>query len=1188
MGRRRHREHEEQRGGRRTRLDLWTHEDEPVRAPAAKPSGAAADELAGSVGSTVGQQVPATDAAGAGGGRAVGAPAVEVSASAAPSRLLALLGGYSDDGDDADSDRDIDRDSDRDSDGEEAGHAGANGWPHKAAGATAHKPARVVDGRGSSGSFRGGMSADAPHGHPSNVATAGSHRVLEPTAVSAGKERSPLPGGLSQYGVDTGDEEGPTGRPQHGSAPSGPALAQGHAAGAVQGVDELDEKVADFLNELKGSGLLDESQGGEEELQEGGGEAGSSGSEPTEGSGRDAAASASAPSDTGGPSIARAGTGGDAAGPGQAGLAPPGRALRLPKPWTKVKDESSGDFYYWNMDTGETSWDAPPLVEEAAAVTVAPRVAADELPGEAAQGAVAGRDDVEDAAVDGVAGVDGATTGHSKVDAGKADGMPGRLATAGTDRAKGRRDEAEGGEEAGHRAKSPELGTFSGDEEEEEQALGARRPSPDSSPKEDVEADGPGRGVPPLGAAGGPSARSGCDAAAVVSAWQDLEAAGQDLGARLQYIEEQAPSSAKQPPSPALRLCRRMVAEMRLRLGDLARLQAWVEDRPLLAPDDADNLPGREDGGASPGGDNACQGRRRDEVDGLSAATEEREGGADSRHSGGRAQRGGGHEGQGVALCLDLIRWLQDTALSRLHQMAAEAWVLQEEVLTPDPASAPVASPRPGREQCGAARRTREGEASPSSPSRSMSSSSPSSSSMELDEGSEEGEVIRHETSVAGTGASIHRSGTVLVPSAHGAAEASRRVASPGLEGPPGVDYPVPPPDGDLPYPPLPEVPGLPPPPEDEDVPPPPPPPPEESWYANTYVPPVPAIYDPSAVAAYPAVPGYGASAYAAAGMLPTAADASTVMVMGMAALPAALYDPTMGTPYATQQGDVLAGGGLSEVPTSYLSTQPTVLVAAASPAGPLQQVGHASMAAPSVVSGIAAGSQGQAARGEGGSMAAPVPRVSSSGALAPATKEKSKKKAGTAASVSVAPVGKSLGQSKKMSALLGKWKAAREEFEGEDKAEEAPMDVAALERKKQQELERWRLEQLKSGEAESNANFAPLNQAIDWWVGDEGVRGMRRPGGWAHVLVTVVVRALRRWAMLWWQMTAHGGLPKEPCGKLEPCGLRPATVGPGISRFSDCGVPLLWCPAAKVLLLFGQPSFLWHRVTLLAINGDY
>ncbi|KAF8031748.1 hypothetical protein BT93_D0841 [Corymbia citriodora subsp. variegata] len=76
---------------------------------------------------------------------------------------------------------------------------------------------------------------------------------------------------------------------------------------------------------------------------------------------------------------------------------------------------------------------------------------------------------------------------------------------------------------------------------------------------------------------------------------------------------------------------------------------------------------------------------------------------------------------------------------------------------------------------------------------------------------------------------------------------------------------------------------------------------------------------------------------------------------------------------------------------------------------------------------------------------------------------------------VAVAP---SLRSNKKVSSMVDKWKAAKEELQ-EDDEDEAKTALALLEKKRQREIEEWRAQQIASGEAKENANFQPLGG--DW-----------------------------------------------------------------------------------------------------------
>ncbi|KAJ4725347.1 WW domain-containing protein, putative isoform 4 [Melia azedarach] len=76
---------------------------------------------------------------------------------------------------------------------------------------------------------------------------------------------------------------------------------------------------------------------------------------------------------------------------------------------------------------------------------------------------------------------------------------------------------------------------------------------------------------------------------------------------------------------------------------------------------------------------------------------------------------------------------------------------------------------------------------------------------------------------------------------------------------------------------------------------------------------------------------------------------------------------------------------------------------------------------------------------------------------------------------VAVAP---SLRSNKKVSSLVDKWKAAKEEL-NENEEDEPENAYEILEKKRQREIEEWYAQQIASGEAKDNANFQPLGG--DW-----------------------------------------------------------------------------------------------------------
>ncbi|CAA6672425.1 unnamed protein product [Spirodela intermedia] len=75
---------------------------------------------------------------------------------------------------------------------------------------------------------------------------------------------------------------------------------------------------------------------------------------------------------------------------------------------------------------------------------------------------------------------------------------------------------------------------------------------------------------------------------------------------------------------------------------------------------------------------------------------------------------------------------------------------------------------------------------------------------------------------------------------------------------------------------------------------------------------------------------------------------------------------------------------------------------------------------------------------------------------------------------------GTTLRSNKKVSSLVDKWKAAKEELHG-DEEDEPENAYEILEKKRQKEIEQWKTRQIVSGEAQENANFLPLGG--DWYV---------------------------------------------------------------------------------------------------------
>ncbi|XP_010255738.1 PREDICTED: formin-binding protein 4-like isoform X2 [Nelumbo nucifera] len=104
----------------------------------------------------------------------------------------------------------------------------------------------------------------------------------------------------------------------------------------------------------------------------------------------------------------------------------------------------------------------------------------------------------------------------------------------------------------------------------------------------------------------------------------------------------------------------------------------------------------------------------------------------------------------------------------------------------------------------------------------------------------------------------------------------------------------------------------------------------------------------------------------------------------------------------------------------------------------------------------------------------APAPAATTASASA-ASKAQSKALRGKKRTIAVAPT---LRSNKKVSSLVDKWRAAKEELH-EDEEDEPENAYEMLEKKRQKEIEEWHAQQIASGEAKDNANFQPLGG--DW-----------------------------------------------------------------------------------------------------------
>ncbi|XP_059301019.1 uncharacterized protein LOC132053156 isoform X1 [Lycium ferocissimum] len=99
-------------------------------------------------------------------------------------------------------------------------------------------------------------------------------------------------------------------------------------------------------------------------------------------------------------------------------------------------------------------------------------------------------------------------------------------------------------------------------------------------------------------------------------------------------------------------------------------------------------------------------------------------------------------------------------------------------------------------------------------------------------------------------------------------------------------------------------------------------------------------------------------------------------------------------------------------------------------------------------------------------------------GAVTTASTAPSKVKSKVLRKKRTAGVASTLRSNKKVSSLVDKWKAAKEELHAEEE-EERESALEKLEKKRQREIEEWRAQQIASGEAKANANFQPLGG--DW-----------------------------------------------------------------------------------------------------------
>ncbi|KAL8129176.1 hypothetical protein V2J09_018331 [Rumex salicifolius] len=298
-----------------------------------------------------------------------------------------------------------------------------------------------------------------------------------------------------------------------------------------------------------------------------------------------------------------------------------------------------------------------------------------------------------------------------------------------------------------------------------------------------------------------------------------------------------------------------------------------------------------------------------------------------------------------------------------------------------------------------------------------------------------------------------------------------------------GESFPSPPDDDWIP----------PPPPDNEDIPPPPPDEPPES-----FCPPPPASYpDTVQTLTYPAsynmiYPDPNYSFYGHAGVtLPNQPIYYEAVPSSDTVAPGTLNNHLGSVVYYVQ--DAATPLVTTEAPSSFQAAlAPSVLNAAQSQMGSFRNSNVDTYAVhvgtepttsqttnPSISAAACAATQesisaSQATTSTSSAAVSAVSTASDSSAVAAANPQT---KAPRAKKRTVA-VASSLRSNKKVSSLVNKWKAAKEEME-EAEEEEAENTLMILEKKRQRGIEEWRAQQIASGEARENANFQPLGG--DW-----------------------------------------------------------------------------------------------------------
>ncbi|CAO2835762.1 unnamed protein product [Amaranthus hypochondriacus] len=298
--------------------------------------------------------------------------------------------------------------------------------------------------------------------------------------------------------------------------------------------------------------------------------------------------------------------------------------------------------------------------------------------------------------------------------------------------------------------------------------------------------------------------------------------------------------------------------------------------------------------------------------------------------------------------------------------------------------------------------------------------------------------------------------------------------------------------ESELIIPPPPQEDWIPPPPPDEGIPDIPPPPPDEPPESLCPPPPpsepVPSIYSEPQNIAYTSVDYYGNIISSSLGTNYQHPDAvqligitpSTYYAAISSAQPTSVLNPADSTAYYCIQN-----GALPVVPVSSSMEASNFLAVSSHPSyDPLAPVARTDIAPSQVSSTLEASAPATASTKEVASVsysAAPTSVTAASTSVAVSEASTTVAKVQSKASRTKRPkvaVASSLRSNKKVSGLVDKWKAAKEELEEEEEEERVtPLEI--LENKKRREIEEWRAQQIASGEAKENANFQPLGG--DW-----------------------------------------------------------------------------------------------------------